>query len=130
MLRGNVPVKEMVKNQKDWISKIGLTLFGKTLVQTYPYEKLFLLDGADKIKKAVQIPVIYIGGIQEMKDVSILMNKGFNFMQVGRALIHNPDFIKEKKPEEPLCDICNRCVAAMDAGGVYCVSREKGYMEN
>lgn len=130
MLRGNVPVKEMVKNQKDWISKIGLALFGQTLVQTYPYEKFFLLEGAEKIKNAINIPVVYIGGIQEVKDVSVLMNKGFNLMQVGRALIHNPDFIKEKITEEPLCDTCNRCVAAMDAGGVYCVSKEKGYLEN
>ncbi len=119
MLRGNVPVKEMVKNQKDWISKIGLTLFGKTLVQTYPYEKLFLLEGAEKIKKAVQIPVIYIGGIQEIDDISELIKKGYKCVQVGRALIHNPDFIRKREPEEPLCDNCNRCVAAMDGGGVY-----------
>lgn len=128
MLRGNVPVKDMVKNQKDWISKMGLALFGKILVQTYPYEKLFLLEGAEKIKNAINIPVIYIGGIQELNDVSELIEKGYKFMQVGRALIHNPDFILKPEPEEKLCDICNRCVAAMDAGGVYCVSKEKGYL--
>ncbi len=59
------------------------------------------------------------------------LKKGFDFIQLGRTLIHDPDFVKKlgvKTMDEPLCDACNRCVAAMDAGGVYCVSKEKGYL--
>jgi len=131
MLRGNVPVAEMVKNQKQWFSKIGLFLFGKMLVQEYPFEKLFLLEGAEKIKDAVTIPVLYIGGILEKEDVSLALEQGFDFVQIGRALIHDPYFTMKMgnaKTDEQSCDNCNRCVAARDAGGVYCVSREKGYL--
>jgi 2,4-dienoyl-CoA reductase-like NADH-dependent reductase (Old Yellow Enzyme family) len=131
MLRGNVPTREMIKNQKNWISKIGLFLFGKFLVQQYPFERLFLMDGAEKIKNAVSIPVIYVGGIRDEKDINRLIEKGFDFMQLGRTLIHDPDFVKNlsvTNATETLCDACNRCVAAMDAGGVYCVSKEKGYL--
>lgn len=132
MLRGYVPVKEMVRNQKDFLSKTGLMLFGKTLVQQYPYTPLFLAEGTKKIKDALSIPVIYIGGVRNRDDIISLEKEGFEFVQVGRALIHDPDFVKKMETqslEEPLCDNCNRCVAAMDAGGVYCVSKEKGYME-
>jgi 2,4-dienoyl-CoA reductase-like NADH-dependent reductase (Old Yellow Enzyme family) len=128
MLRGNVPVKEMVQNQKKWIHKAGLFLFGKMLVQKYPYDKLFLMDGAEKIKNKVNIPVIYIGGISNHDDLNRILQKGFEFVQVGRALIHDPDFIKTRKSENPNCDHCNRCIAAMDKGGVYCVSKEDGYL--
>ena len=131
MLRGNVPTMDMIKNQKKWISKLGLFLFGKLLVQQYPYERLFLLDGAEKIRKAVSIPVIYVGGILDSSDIKMLFDKGFEFIQLGRSLIHDPDFVKNlsiANTDDSKCDSCNRCVAAMDAGGVYCVSKENGYL--
>lgn len=131
MLRGNVPTTDMIKNQKKWVSKLGLLLFGKFLVQQYPFERLFLIEGAEKIKNAVSIPVIYVGGVRDEHDINKLIEKGFDFIQLGRTLIHDPDFVKKlgvKTMDEPQCDACNRCVAAMDAGGVYCVSKEKGYL--
>jgi 2,4-dienoyl-CoA reductase-like NADH-dependent reductase (Old Yellow Enzyme family) len=127
MLRGHVPVKEMVANQKDPLRKTGLLLFGKTMVQHYAYERLFLLPGAVKIKNAVSIPVVYIGGIKEKKDIVEVLESGLDFVQLGRTLIHDPEFVNKietGKVEGPLCDHCNRCVAAMDGGGVNCVSRE------
>lgn len=57
-----------------------------------------------------------------------LIHKGYEFAQVGRALTQNPDFAIKTDEKEPLCDKCNRCVSAMDAGGVYCVSKAKGYL--
>jgi 2,4-dienoyl-CoA reductase-like NADH-dependent reductase (Old Yellow Enzyme family) len=124
---------EMVKNQKDWLSKAGLFLFGKFLVQNYSHKKLFLIQDALKIKEAVSIPVIYIGGILDGQDVFEVLEKGFDFVQVGRALIHDPDFTQKLKSEiihEAVCDSCNRCVASMDAGGVFCVSKKLGYLNS
>ena len=129
MLRGNLPVNEMVKNQKDLLTKIGLQLFGRLMVQEYPFEKMFLLEGAEKIKDAVKIPVIYIGGAVSKQDMNDAIQSGFEFIQIGRATIRNPDFVNDLKNgliEESDCDHCNRCVAAMDGGGVYCVSGELG----
>jgi 2,4-dienoyl-CoA reductase-like NADH-dependent reductase (Old Yellow Enzyme family) len=80
---------------------------------------------------AVNIPVICIGGITEVSDLHRAMDMGFDFVQVGRALIHDPDFLgtgKKIQSKDEICDHCNRCVAAMDAGGVYCVSKEAGYL--
>ena len=50
---------------------------------------------------------------------------------MGRATIRDPQFVNRLKKGEVTesdCDHCNRCVAAMDAGGVYCVTHkeEKG----
>ena len=131
MLRGNLPVNEMVKNRKDLITKIGLQLFGRLMVQEYKFEKMFLLDGAEKIKNAVKIPVIYIGGAVSKYDMNKAIADGFEFIQIGRATIRNPNFLNDLKNgliEESDCDHCNRCVAAMDGGGVYCVSEELGLM--
>jgi len=132
MLRGHVPVKEMVRNQKNLFRKFGLYLFGRSMVQHYTYERLFLMEGAQAIKEALSIPLIYIGGVREPDDVKEVLSNGFEFLQLGRTLIHDPDFIKtiiDPDPEQARCDHCNRCIAAMDAGGVYCVSRKDGYIE-
>ena len=63
MLRGKLPVKEMVANQKNFFTRVGLALFGRFIVKMYPYHPLFHLKEALSIKKAVNIPVIYLGGI-------------------------------------------------------------------
>jgi 2,4-dienoyl-CoA reductase-like NADH-dependent reductase (Old Yellow Enzyme family) len=65
-----------------------------------------------------------------MANMIELRNTGFEFMQVGRATIQDPDFVKKLASGEIIrseCDHCNRCVAAMDAGGVHCVSNELGF---
>lgn len=131
MLRGNLPVKEMSNNQKKVIKKIGLKLFGRFMVPEHTYQPMFLFEGAEKIKEAVKIPVIYIGGIESKLDMEKVLDAGFEFMQIGRATIQDPDFLKKIESGEIIksdCDHCNRCVAAMDAGGVYCVSNELGFL--
>jgi 2,4-dienoyl-CoA reductase-like NADH-dependent reductase (Old Yellow Enzyme family) len=132
MLRGMLPISGMVANQKKWYMKLGLLLFGKMMVQEYPFEKLFHLDDAKKVKEVLNIPVIYIGGITSKEDTIKVLDAGFDFVQLGRTLILDPDFPNKMKQNIGLtnnCDHCNRCVAAMEGGGVYCVSGEKGFLE-
>ena len=131
MMRGHVPFREMAANQKSLIRRIGLVLFGKFMVQRYAFKNLFLLDGAQKIQEAVEIPVVYIGGVLSKSDCEQLLEKGFPFMQVGRAIVQNPEFVNSMKDKGEIrseCDHCNRCIAAMDGGGVYCVSEQVGYV--
>jgi len=130
MLRGNVPVKEMVDNQKEFLTKVGLHLFGKFIVREIPYRRLFHFGDALKILRAVDIPVVYVGGVVTEEDIRKVLDAGFAFVQMGRGLIRDAGFVnklQKKIHEEPLCDHCNRCVAAMDAGGVYCVSEQEGF---
>jgi 2,4-dienoyl-CoA reductase-like NADH-dependent reductase (Old Yellow Enzyme family) len=131
MLRGNLPVKEMSSNQQKLINKIGLKLFGRFMVPEHVYEPMFLFEGAKKIMETVKIPVIYIGGVESKADMEMAIREGFEFIQIGRATIQDPDFVKKIESGElttSKCDHCNRCVAAMDAGGVYCVSNEIGFL--
>ena len=129
MMRGNLPIREMAHNQPGLFARLSLILFGKMFVQYYPYEPLFLLEGAAKIRDAVDIPVIYVGGVLSKDHINRILYEGFDFVQVGRATVRDPSFVKNLRTGKIAasdCDICNRCVAAMDAGGVYCVSEEKG----
>ncbi len=131
MLRGHVPVKEMVANQVNLLIKLGLTLFGKIMVKEYKYMPLFHFSQTKEVKRVVDIPLIYIGGVTTTQEITKVIESGFDFVQVGRALIHDNEFVKKMYNNElvdEVCDACNRCVAAMDGGGVYCVSKRMGYM--
>ena len=53
------------------------------------------------------------------------------FVQVGRVTIRDPAFAARLAAEEVResdCDLCNRCIAAMEAGGVRCISAERGLL--
>jgi 2,4-dienoyl-CoA reductase-like NADH-dependent reductase (Old Yellow Enzyme family) len=129
MLRGNVPTMEMVDVQKSWLKKIGLLLFGRFMVQHYEYRDLFLMQDALKILKAVNIPVVLIGGICSVDNLNTAMQAGFEFVEIGRAIIKDPDIVNKWQRGEVLasdCDHCNRCIAEMDRGGVDCVCNTKG----
>jgi len=125
MLRGNVPTLEMARNQGDLLLRLGLILFGRFMVQRYPFSPMFFLEGARRIRAAVRIPVVYIGGVRSLADLEQAAGEGFEFFQLGRATIRDPDFPRKLSSGELTasdCDQCNRCIAAMDAGGLHCVT--------
>jgi 2,4-dienoyl-CoA reductase-like NADH-dependent reductase (Old Yellow Enzyme family) len=130
MMRGNVPLLEYIRSEKNLFTKAGMAFFGRFIVKEFPYQNLYLLDHAKRIKDAVKIPVAYIGGICSIDDMEKVMKEGFQFVQIGRATIRNPDVINKMQSGEITsvdCDHCNRCVAAMAEQGVLCVSEARGF---
>jgi 2,4-dienoyl-CoA reductase-like NADH-dependent reductase (Old Yellow Enzyme family) len=129
MLRGNVPVREMTANQPSALLRLSLRLFGKLFVPRNRYQPLFLLEGTRRIREAVDLPVIYVGGLLSLQHMEEVLRAGCSFLQVGRATVRDPDFaarLSGGEIRESDCDLCNRCIAAMEAGGVRCISAERG----
>jgi 2,4-dienoyl-CoA reductase-like NADH-dependent reductase (Old Yellow Enzyme family) len=129
MMRGQVPIREYIRSEKNPFMKTGMALFGRFIVKELPFKELFILEQAKRIKDAVKIPVIYIGGVCSLDNMNTLMQEGFEFVQVGRAIIRDPAFVKKLQAEEITatdCDHCNRCVAEMADKGLICTSMQKG----
>ena len=129
MMRGQVPILQYVKSEKNPLTKIGMALFGRFIVKEIPFKELFLLEQSKRIKDAVKIPVIYIGGVCSLDNMNTLLQEGFEFVQVGRAIVRDPDFVNKLQAEEITatdCDHCNRCVAEMADKGLVCTSIQKG----
>jgi len=128
MLRGKLPVKEMVATQKGWLRKTGLTLFGRILVHEYEYRDLFFLDMARRVRRAVDLPLVYVGGVTSLSAMEQVMDEGFEFVALGRALIMEPDLVNKMERgelESVDCDHCNRCVAEMENNGIRCVTMDE-----
>jgi 2,4-dienoyl-CoA reductase-like NADH-dependent reductase (Old Yellow Enzyme family) len=129
MMRGQLPIREYIKSEKNPVTKTGMALFGRFIVKEVPFKELFLFEQARRIKDAVKIPVIYIGGVCSLDNMNTLTQEGFEFVQVGRAIVRDPDFVNKLKNGEihsSDCDHCNRCVAEMAANGLKCAADNKG----
>ncbi len=129
MMRGRIPLKEWLQGPKSIVEKTGLRLFSGLFLQTYPFEEMFFLEESRKVRDAVSIPVVLIGGICSIDNMEKAMQEGFEFVELGRALIRDPDLVRRMERgdwEASNCDHCNRCVAEMENGGVWCVSKVKG----
>lgn len=124
MLRGNVPLRDMMAVQDRWVRKVGLYLFGSLLVQAYPYEATFFLEDACRVRAAVGLPLVLLGGIASREAVARAMAEGFELAGMARALLHDatlPRRLERGEVERSGCIPCNRCIAEMDRGGVRCV---------
>jgi 2,4-dienoyl-CoA reductase-like NADH-dependent reductase (Old Yellow Enzyme family) len=123
MLRGDVPLKQMMAVQDRAIAKVGLFLFGRLLVQAYPYREAFFIEEARAIRAATNVPLMLMGGIKSRASIEQARADGFELVAMGRALLHDPDLpLKLARGELDVsgCVPCNECIAEMDRGGVRC----------
>lgn len=123
MLRGEVPLGPMMAAQDRWWAKVGLFLFGRLLVQRYPFQEGFLLAEARRVRAAVRLPLMLLGGVKSLATIDRALADGFELVGMGRALLHDPDLPRKMERGEVAasgCVPCNECIAEMDRGGVRC----------
>jgi 2,4-dienoyl-CoA reductase-like NADH-dependent reductase (Old Yellow Enzyme family) len=124
LMRGDVPWWKMVLAERNIPTKIAMALFSRIIIQKYTFEENFFLPLARRIRQVVNMPLVYLGGVVSGRAVDQLMEEGFDMVAMGRALIHDPDFVKKLKEDmrhvSP-CDHCNICIPEMDRGGVKCL---------
>ena len=124
LMRGDVPLWEMIKAERQIQHKAAFAVFGRFIIGKYEFKENFFMPLALKIRQAVKMPLVYLGGVISAEGVKQIFAEGFDMVAMGRALIHDPDFvfkIKENDQHVSLCNHCNICVAEMDRGGVRCV---------
>jgi len=99
------------------------------MVQYYPFEELFLLEEARRGRVAVKLPLVLIGGVCSLENMTKAMEEGFDFVQVGRATIRDPNIVTKMERGELLasdCDHCNRCVGEIYGAPVRCICLAEG----
>lgn len=88
-----------------------------------PYD-LFNLDSAFKIKKAVNIPVIVVGGIKTIDQITdIIENNKTDFVSMSRPFIIEPNIVnkfKEGKQTASRCINCNYCLIGIEERPLKC----------
>jgi 2,4-dienoyl-CoA reductase-like NADH-dependent reductase (Old Yellow Enzyme family) len=124
LMRGKVPLWGMVMNGSSFAERLTMALFGPLIIKRYRFEENFFLTQAREIRKTVKMQLVYLGGVSSKEGIRAILDAGFDFIAMARALIHDPDFLlklEEGRIQKSECTRCNRCVVEMDRGGVRCV---------
>jgi len=124
LMRGDIPVWDMTKVEKNVLQKMAIASFGWFIIRKYAFIENFFMPLARQVRKEVKMPLIYVGGVVSRSGIKEVIAENFDMIAMGRALIHDPDFILKVKDgiiEKSECNQCNICVAEMDRDGVRCV---------
>lgn len=99
-------------------------MLGKIMIPSEPFKELYFLDDAREFRKQLKLPLIYVGGVVRRENADkVLDEEGFDFIQMGRALLNEPDFVnkmKEKPDHRCGCDHVNYCIARMYSREMAC----------
>jgi 2,4-dienoyl-CoA reductase-like NADH-dependent reductase (Old Yellow Enzyme family) len=119
-LRGDVPVKELMKNVSWWKKPLGYVVI-KRMVGKYDLEEGYNLEAAKMIKPVLgDVPLMLVGGMRTVPFMEEVLEQGYaDFISLSRPFIREPDLVKkiaEGKAEDAACVSCNRCIAALFYG--------------
>lgn len=116
VMRGAMPIQTMTHYMKIWWLKYGVRMFGKMMVPTVPFHEAYFLEDALKFREALpDMPLIYVGGLVSREKIDEVLGHGFEFVQMGRALLNNPSFVNDMKQgvERCNCRHSNYCIGRM-----------------
>lgn len=115
VMRGSMPIKTLTHYMDCWWLKYGVKVAGKFMIPSVPFKELYFYDDALKFREELKLPLIYVGGCVSRSGIDKVLNSNFEFVQMGRALINEPDFVNRMKDGEERCgcDHVNYCIARM-----------------
>jgi len=122
LFRGEAPIEEMAAAFPQPL-KTGFKLMGSRFLPSYPFEEAYFLPYARQFRAALSTPLVLLGGINRIETVQRAMDKGFEFVAMGRALLREPDLLRrwqDGDTAESLCVHCNKCMPTIYSG-THCV---------
>ncbi|MDE6119423.1 MAG: NADH:flavin oxidoreductase [Muribaculaceae bacterium] len=122
VMRGPMPIRSMTHYMSPWWLKYGVKMFGSMMIPTVPYRETYFLDDAVKFRKELKLPLVYVGGCSTREGIDRVLAEGFEFIQMGRALLRQPDFVNRMRQGENSagCDHVNYCIARMYSREMAC----------
>lgn len=124
VMRGSMPIHSMTHYMKQWWLKYGVRIAGRYMIPSVPFKELYFLEDAKVFQKELKLPLVYVGGIVSRENAEQIVDKeGFDFIQMGRALLNEPDFVNRMRDDEKHrcgCDHVNYCIARMYSREMAC----------
>jgi 2,4-dienoyl-CoA reductase-like NADH-dependent reductase (Old Yellow Enzyme family) len=119
VMRGAMPLKSMAHYMdpwKFWWLKALVRVFGRVMIPTVPYREGYFLEDALKFRAAVNVPLIYVGGMVSRQKMEEVLAAGFQGLQMARALVRDTDFVDKLHRGEIVrseCGHSNYCIGRM-----------------
>lgn len=123
VMRGLIPIYTMSHYMPLWL-RYFVRLCGPYMIRQYPFEECFFLENALKFRRELKCPLVYVGGLVSREGIDRVLDSGFEMVQMGRALVSEPDFVNRLKAEgldcRSRCDHKNYCIARMYSVDMKC----------
>jgi len=117
---GAMPLKTLghyMDPWKFWWLKAGLKVVGRQMIPTVPFKEAYFLEPALKFRAEIKCPLIYVGGLVSRAKIDEVLDKGFELVQMARALVHDPEFVNKMKESDSNyrngCKHSNYCIGRM-----------------
>ena len=146
MLRGDVPLREMILAQPAAALRWSLRLFGRFYVPSLAWNPHFFEHAAYELLRNLpdEANVCLLGGVSSQSGMESALAKGFKAVSVARMLLREPGIVhrmqrqdqalaleqhsalREEKDIVSQCSHCNLCIveSAMAERPVRCVERD------
>ena len=116
--RGDVPMREFAAAQGPIVGA-GMRVFGGRIFPELPFEEAFFLPFARQFRDALSMPLVLLGGINELATIESALGEGFELVAMARALLREPDLVntfREGRRDASLCVHCNKCLPTIYSG--------------
>lgn len=122
VMRGEMPIYSMTHYMKQWWLKYGVRMCGRFMIPSVPFRELYFLDDARIFRSELKGKLIYVGGVVSRSGADKVLDEGFEFLQMGRALLNDPEFVNNMRngSERCGCDHVNYCIARMYSREMAC----------
>jgi 2,4-dienoyl-CoA reductase-like NADH-dependent reductase (Old Yellow Enzyme family) len=126
LMRGDSPLARLFSYDPSRLRRTVLRAVAPFFFRNWPFEEAFFLPLARRVRAAVHLPLMLLGGVNRVDTMEAALAEGFDFVALGRALIRRPDYVRAIEREgltDAGCTHCNACVAAMGHEPTRCVLR-------
>ena len=129
VMRGTMPIRTLTHYMPWGYLPIGVRMVGKYMIPSVPFKEAYFLEDALKFRKALHMPLIYVGGLIARDKIEEVLNDGFQFVAMARALVNDPGFVNRMKNDEHArvdCGHSNYCVARIYTRDMVCHKTVEG----
>ena len=116
VMRGSMPIHTMTHYMPFGWLPLGVKMAGRFMIPSEPFKEAYFLEDALKFRAALKMPLVYVGGLISREKIDEVLNDGFEFVSMARALLNDPSFVnKMKEDKHARCDCghSNYCIARM-----------------
>ena len=131
ILSGAMPYKTLayyMPMKSFWWLKAALNFPGvhQIMLPTQPFKELYFMEKAKLFQDAlkdIDVPLIYVGGVQSGDNCQTIMDEGFELFQLAHVLIKDPEFVNHVQANPHYhagCRRSNYCVGRMYTKDMKC----------
>ena len=123
VMRGLIPIYTMRYYSPLWL-RAFIRYCGHFMIRQFPFSECYFLEDAKKFREALQLPLIYVGGLVSREGIERALDSGFELVQMARALVNDPAFVNKLREGDAAtrseCDHRNYCIARMYSVDMKC----------